>query len=143
MLARNIKLILILSVTTLCMRESALSQELLLYGGRNSDQFAGCLNCEKYDSRSICNEYGSGSKYDSNSIFNNYGDLGSIYSEYSPWNKYSDNGPIVVDSSGAYYGRFTVNKFSTDQIRNNYFTSVYELYEKIRDLDIIRDIICE
>ena len=38
-----------------------------------------------------------GSPYSSNSIMNQCGAYGSDYSQYSPFNKYSNNGPCIVD----------------------------------------------
>ena len=64
------------------------AQTLYIYGGSDHDVFLGCLNSNKYDSKSIWNEYGTyGSKYNSKSIWNEYGTYGSSYSAYSPWNK--------------------------------------------------------
>lgn len=31
---------------------------LLLFDAETSTQFAGCLNCEKYDDAAVCNKYG-------------------------------------------------------------------------------------
>jgi hypothetical protein len=70
------------------------AQSLHLYGGENQDVYLGCLNCNKYDSKSIWNEYGTyGSKYNSNSIWNKYGTYGDAYSDYSPWNKFASEPP--------------------------------------------------
>ena len=52
--------------------------EINLYSDK---KFMGCLDCGRYDSDSICNEYGNyGSKYSSDSVFNEYGTYGSKYS---------------------------------------------------------------
>ncbi len=39
------------------------SQELHIYGGEKHDVYLGCLNCNKYDSKSIWNAYGSYGSY--------------------------------------------------------------------------------
>ena len=89
---------------------------LLLFGDSDHKTFLGCLNCSKYDSGSVCNKYGDqGSKYNSDSIWNRYGDFGSTYSSDSPWNQYSSSGPVIVDNSGQFYGRFTANKYVSDR----------------------------
>ena len=47
------------------------AEALLLFGGKNHDEFIGCLNCGKYDDGSVCNKYGDyGSKYSDKSIWN-------------------------------------------------------------------------
>lgn len=47
------------------------AEALLLFGGKNHDEFIGCLNRGKYDDGSVCNKYGDyGSKYSDKSIWN-------------------------------------------------------------------------
>ena len=78
--------------------------------GSDHDVFLGCLNSNKYDSKSIWNEYGTyGSKYNSKSIWNEYGTYGSSYSAYSPWNDYASYPPVIVDEEGNFYGYLTIN----------------------------------
>lgn len=120
------------------------AQQLLLFGGTGHEQFLGCLNCNKYDSGSLCNKYGKGSKYDQDSIFNKYGTFGSKYSSSSPWNKYSsDNSvPVLVDQDGNFYGYFTTNKYRSDAV--NYAKNLAELFENVDgNLEIVRDVLCE
>jgi hypothetical protein len=91
---------------------------LLLFGDSDHKTFLGCLNCSKYDSGSVCNEYGTnGSRYSANSIWNPYAQFGSKYSNDSPWNQYSSSGPVIVDKEGQFYGRFTANKYIADRTR--------------------------
>jgi|TARA_B110000495_G_C22939618_1_gene549693 hypothetical protein len=87
--------------------------ELLLYGGENNKKFLGCLNCNKFDSSSVWNKYGTyGSKFNGDSIWNKFGTYGSKFSVHSPWNRYSTDGPIIVDKRGNSYGYFTSNRYS-------------------------------
>ncbi len=121
------------------------AQDLLLFGGDKHDIFLGCMNCNKYDSDSICNQYGTfGSKYASSSIFNQYGNFGSKYSSSSPWNKYasSDSVPILVNKSGDFYGYFTINKYRHNAVKS--VKELAEIYEIANgDLEIVRNIICK
>ena len=90
--------------------------KLMLYGGDNSDVYLGCLNCGTYDSESISNKYGTyGGQYSSSSIWNKYGTYGSSYSNNSPWNKYASSPPIIVDECGKFYGKLTINEYTTDR----------------------------
>lgn len=78
---------------------------LMIYGGKDNDEYLGKLNASKYDSESIWNQYGEyGSRYNSKSIWNGYGTYGSKYSSYSPFNNYASNPPVLVDKNGKFYG---------------------------------------
>ena len=101
-------------------RSSAPAQVVLLYlyGGRNSDVYLGCLTCNKFCSESVFNEFGRyGSKFSSTSIWNEFGTYGSELSQYSPWNQFALHPPIIVDASGNFYGRLTVNQFHYERTR--------------------------
>ena len=64
----------------------------------------------KYDSKSIFNEYGTyGSEYNSTSIWNKYGEHGSEYRTGSWRNSYSSSPPKVI-KDGHIIGYLTVNK---------------------------------
>lgn len=91
------------------------SGPLLLFGGEGHKTFLGCLTCSKYDRNSVLNSYGSfGSPYGATSILNPYGNFGSAYSTYSPCNPYASDPPVIVDGTGKYYGRLTVNQYRSD-----------------------------
>ena len=111
----------------------------------SDNDFIGCLDCGKYSSDSICNKYGSyGSKYNSDSIFNKYGKYGSKYNSSSPWNKYSSSNdvPKAVDSSGNFYGYFTINKYRSDAI--NFSRDLANIYDNADgDLEDVQEILCD
>lgn len=110
------------------------AQTLYIYGGSDHDVFLGCLNSNKYDSKSIWNEYGTyGSKYNSKSIWNEYGTYGSSYSAYSPWNNYASYPPVIVDEEGNFYGYLTVNQYKYNRADFSLAKYLYEYYDVIRD----------
>ena len=116
---------------------------LLLFGDSDHKTFLGCLNCNKYDGGSVCNKYGEqGSKYSSYSIWNAYGNFGSKYSSDSPWNQYTSDGPVIVDNSGQFYGRFTANKYVTDRTQIKALNQLADIVAGGADLDAARDLFC-
>lgn len=83
---------------------------VLLYGGSDHKLFLGCLNCGRFDSRSVCNPYSDyGSEFNPDSIWNGYGTYGSRSSSESPWNASSSDPPVIADEKGAFSGYFTTN----------------------------------
>ena len=114
------------------------ASELLLF---SDDTFLGCLSCSKYDSNSICNPYGSyGSKYSGSSIWNPYGSFGNPYSANSPWNRYSTSSPSIVDRSGNFYGRFSINIYSGFSNSSN----LLECYNAVDgDLERVQEGFCQ
>ena len=104
------------------------SGKLMLFGGKGHDVYLGCLNCNKYASDSVLNEYGlNGSSYQPNSIFNDYGQFGSEYSPYSACNDYSADPPVIVDSAGKFYGRLTTNAYHPQRTSNTTFLALVAL----------------
>lgn len=134
-------LVLLLS---LILVEPAFSQDpLLLFGGSDHKTFLGCLNCSKYDSGSVCNKYGThGSKYNSDAIWNSYGTYGSKYSNESPWNQYANNGPVIVDNSGNFYGRLSSNKYAAERTRIQALNKIADLVANGLELEAARDLFC-
>lgn len=88
----------------------ASDNSLFLFGGREHDQFLGCLSCYRSETFSVWNENGEyGSTTNENSIWNQDGKYGARSSLLSPWNSWATNPPIVVDRVGNLYGYFTRN----------------------------------
>lgn len=110
------------------------SQNLLIFGGDNHDVFLGCLNCSKYESNSIWNEYGTyGSKYSSTSIWNEYSTYSGKYSSNSPFNSYASNPPVIVDKEGNFYGYFTANKYASKATQNKLALFIIDYWESIKE----------
>jgi hypothetical protein len=107
---------------------------LLLYAGPNHERFLGCLNCSKYDNKSVWNKYGDyGSKYGAVSIWNKYSLYGSKYNLESPWNKYSTNAPVIVDSKGNFYGYFSANKYLPQRTKIQWILWILDNYDWVID----------
>jgi len=93
---------------------------LLMFGGRNRDEFIGCLNCYRSETFSVWNKSGEyGNPASENSIWNEKGPYGSRTSPLSPWNPRSSKPPLVVDRAGNLYGYFTLNRDYSKRIRRN------------------------
>jgi hypothetical protein len=118
--------------------------QLLLFGSSDHKTFLGCLNCSQFDSGSLCNQFGQyGSQFNTGSIWNQFGHFGSKFSSDSPWNQFSTSGPVIVDRSGQFYGRFTANKFVSDRTHIEALNQLAELIADGTDLDKARDLFCE
>lgn len=108
--------ILLVTILTMSVINLFGQKTLHIYGGKNNETYLGCLNCDKYNSSSIWNAYGTyGSKYNSNSIWNSYGTYGGEYNSFSPFNSYSNTPPIIVDKDGKSYGYLTTNEYKSDR----------------------------
>lgn len=96
------------------------STELLVFGGSGHKTFLGCLNCSQYEAASIKNQYGThGSRYSAASILNQYGEFGSKYASTSACNPYASDPPVIVDRSGKFYGRLTMNRNRRDATKDS------------------------
>jgi len=95
------------------------SEPLLLFSDENPRTFLGCLNCSKFDTSSVWNDFGSyGSKFSSTSIRNQFSQYGSQFSTISACNQFASRPPLVVDENGGYYGRLTRNRTRSDSMPN-------------------------
>jgi hypothetical protein len=85
--------------------------QLKIYGGKNHNQFLGCINCSTEDLKSIWCIYGNyGSTHNAKSIWNGEGIYGSKKSNYSPFDDNAKYPPLIVDEKGKSYGYLTINK---------------------------------
>jgi hypothetical protein len=110
------------------------AQALMICGGKNHDVFIGCMNCGKFDSKSIWNAYGDyGSKFNSNCIWNKFGDYGGKFSDYSPFNKFANYPPVVVDKEGNFYGYLTINEYQSNRNSSQIAIAIYNFWEFIQE----------
>jgi hypothetical protein len=88
-----------------------------IYGGDPNNTFLGSINNNRFDQKSILNQFSPyGSKYSQTSIFNDYCPFGGQYGIYSPYNPYSINPPRIYSGS-TLLGFLTLNS----NIRGNTF----------------------
>jgi hypothetical protein len=81
--------------------------------GVTTRHFWGVLIVRKFETDSICNQFGQfGSEFQSDSIWNMYGTYGSKFNSDSPWNQFSQGSVAIVDQNGGFYGDLTANKFA-------------------------------
>lgn len=81
---------------------------LYLYSSEQLPVFLGCLNCRRSDPDSVWNPRGRfGSAYGERSIWNSQGRYGNPTSPFSPWHAASTQGPVIRDSRGRNFGRFS------------------------------------
>jgi len=115
---------------------------LLLFAGKNHDEFIGCLNCSSIDDSSVCNSIGKyGSSISDKSIWNSIGDYGSTISSKSPWNTIAQYPPVIVDKNGNFYGYLTANTIQSKRTNNSTLQRLTEIANK--DLNRARELFCE
>jgi hypothetical protein len=84
----------------------------MVFGGVDHKTYLGCLNCNEYASDSILNAYGThGSAFSTESIWNHFSEYGSEFSTYSACSASASDPPVIVDGTGAYYGRLSINQY--------------------------------
>jgi hypothetical protein len=108
---KKIILSLLMLITTV-----ASAQEILIFGGDNNKDFLGCLSCNEMAGNSVWNEM---SQYGWNNGFgkwNSFGPYKNPFSSYSACNEFTSNGPVLVDRNGKFYGRLTMNEFTSGSI---------------------------
>ena len=114
-----------------------------LYGGLNNSVYLGCLNCNSFDTESVCNSFGTyGSSFANNSIWNQFGTYGSSFNSYSPWNSFSLNGPVIIGSDLLVYGYFTTNSFKTSRTSITSYLNVLNYFNSTNNLSATRTYAC-
>ena len=111
--------------------------KLMLFGGADHDVYLGCLNCGKFATDSVCNQFGRyGSEFSAESIWNEFSRYGSEFSAHSPWNEFSTQAPAIVDSDGDLYGYFSANAYHPKRIRIKALVTVLNLAGKLKRGDL-------
>lgn len=124
--------LIILLFVSLCTSSFA-QKPLQIYGGKDHDQYLGCLNCNNYDTNSIWNSYGKyGSSYNANSIWNSYGTFGNSYNSLCPFNDYATEPPVIVDKDGNFYGYLTTNTNHEKRCTTQLALIIYEHWKEIQ-----------
>lgn len=115
--------------------------QLKIYGGKNHDQFLGCIECSTEDLNSIWCGFGEyGSVHKANSIWNELGKYGSYKSDYSPFNKKAKYPPLVLDEKGKSYGFMTINKSNPKRSWDSFVNQITEQRDEIvKDIPAYHD----
>ncbi len=117
--------------------------QLLLFGGQNQSVYLGCLTCGQFNVESICNRFGNyGSEFNSFSIWNQFGTYGSEFNSFSPWNEFSSFGPGIYDTSGRFWGHFTLNRFRFGRTTDPFYLAVLDFYRVTRNHVATRSAMC-
>src|SRR5262245_8530185 len=95
---------------------SLIAAEILIFGGSGHREFLGCLNCSEYSTGSIWNEYSTFGWKNDFGKWNGFGQFASQCSRYSACNELASDPPVIVDRSGSYYGRLTINELRNDSV---------------------------
>lgn len=106
----------LLAIVALAFQGSALAQELLVFGGEAHKEFLGCLTCSEFAGNSIWNEMSTYGWKNGFGTWNPFGSYKNPFSSYSACNEFASDPPVIVDNSGNYYGRLTVNEIRTDSV---------------------------
>lgn len=93
---------------------AAATAKLLLFGGQSHREFLGCLTCSEFESTSVWNEISIYGWANEIGKWSRIGPYRSSVSMYSACNDISIDPPIIVDRSGIYYGRLSVNELASD-----------------------------
>ena len=89
----------------------AQSKDVLIFGGDGHKEFLGCLTCDEFATDSVWNEFSSYGWSNSFAVWNPFGQYKNPYSSYSACNEYASDPPVLVDRTGGFYGRLTINTY--------------------------------
>ncbi len=95
---------------------TTVSPTLNIYGGPGNATFLGCFSCSEFASNSVWNNYSNYGIMNSYGIWSRYGNYASPYSTYSACNSYTTSAPVIVDTTGRFYGRFGVNQYDSNSV---------------------------
>ncbi|OUS18518.1 hypothetical protein A9Q93_03875 [Nonlabens dokdonensis] len=120
--------LIVLLITTY----SATSQNLHLYGGSDYTEYLGCLDCSRFDSKSIWNAFGDyGSSFSNTSIWNDLNNYGDPNKKLSPWNEVTNTPPKILDDKGKFKGYLTANTSLKDRSLSRLATELVKNYKVI------------
>ncbi len=106
--------------------------KLKIYGGKNHDQYLGCMTCATDDLNSIWCIFGDyGSTHSDKSIWNERGIYGSKKSNYSPYNEKAKYPPLLLDENSKSYGYLTINKNNPKRSWDSFVNMISERREEI------------
>jgi len=102
--------LVVLLIATAGSNSQSFSTKLYLYGGRNSEVYLGCINCERTDTNSIWKIFGRyGNTFSGLSIWSDRDPYGGFEIGYSPFDPIAKYPPMIKDKEGKSYGYLTAN----------------------------------
>ncbi len=123
---------ILLSLTVLAYFNLKAQTKLKIYGGKNHDQYLGCLDCATDNLKSVWCIFGDyGSTHSDKSIWNEIGIYGSKTSDYSPYNEKAKYPPLILDESGKSYGYLTINKNNPKRSWDSFVNMISERRDEI------------
>lgn len=78
--------------------------------------YLGKICTDKFDRKSLINDFGDHSKFSDKSILNKFSDFGGALGSHSPYNKFCDEPPKVFDKDGQFRAFLTVNTFKSPRL---------------------------
>lgn len=88
----------------------------MIFGGNNNTEFLGCLTCNEMSGNSVWNDMSQYGWRNGFGKWNPFGQFKNPFSSFSACNEFTNNGPVLVDRSGLFYGRLTVNQFANGSV---------------------------
>ena len=73
-----------------------------------------------------------GSPLSPRSIWSDFFEFGNAKSNLSPWNPYAAKPPVIVDTTGKFYGYFTANQNLEQVFANNFSHNLVTLHRDIK-----------
>lgn len=111
---------------------STTAQNLHLYGGDDYTVYLGCLDCSRFESKSIWNAFGDyGSSFSNTSIWNDLNNYGDTNNPLSPWNTVSNKALKIVDDSGKFQGYLSANLSLKDRSNSRLANELVKNHEEI------------
>jgi hypothetical protein len=93
-----------------CSYSQSFATKLYLYGGKDSEVYLGCINCELTDTNSIWKVDGRyGNQFSGLSIWSDRDPYGGFTIGYSPFDPTAKFPPMIKDKNGKSYGYLTTN----------------------------------
>ena len=129
------KLAILFSIIIFISFNANAQSKLKIFGGKNYDQFLGCMTCDDDEPNSIWSPLSDyGSAHNAKSIWNKNGVYGSIKSNLSPYKINAKYPPRVIDGNGKVVGYLTINKNNPNRLKG----SVADLICDKRDM-VLKD----
>jgi hypothetical protein len=89
---------------------------VLIFAGEGHREFAGCLTCSELDANSVWNDMSSHGWRNGFGTWNPFGPYKNPFGPYSACNEFASDPPVLVDRTGQFYGRLSVNAYAAASV---------------------------